>query len=498
VSQAITTASSGSHPSRRPDPPPHWQTPAALVGSAVLFFLGTGLAPIAVLAWIAPLPVFLLAPRRRARTAAAAAFAASLLGTSNMWAYYLTAKPIPIPIPIAVVIVLGTAALFTAATLVLRALVLRGRPSLAALAAPATWAGGLFLASLGAGGMDISSPTTQQTDLLPVLQIASLTGIYGVSFLVFLPAAAIAAAAAPATPRPARLRAAATGLVLVVAAIGYGIGCLAGAAGPSTTVAALGRIPQAGQQGQWDIDHTTPAGRDLLDSYVAAIRTLPADVRTVVLPEGVFSATGAARAALIDPLAAVAQARHSDLIVGAIDRTRPGGKWANSAFVIPADGAPVQQYVKHHDTGPRIEAGTLLTTIGHDGVAICMDLNYPDPARCYAAAGARRLLLPASDTDVDGRWHARVAVARGVENGAAVVWAANRGTSLIADATGRVLASADTAAPNRGPFAVAVASLPDGPGATPYTRYGDWFPWLCLIVVALCGLCAAPKGRLRS
>lgn len=486
-------------PTRTADRPPRWQTPAALAASAALFFLGTGLDPIAILAWVAPLPVFLLAPRRGARTASAVAAAAALAGTTNTWPYYLTAWPIPIPIPVAVVIVLGTAGLFAVTTLVLRGLLLRGRPSLAALATPATWTGGLLLASLAAGGMDLSSPTTQQTDLLPVLQIASLTGVWGVSYLVFLPAAAVAAACAPSTPRSARLRAATAGLVLLLTALGYGLVRLTGLdapAGPAESVAVLGRVPPPGAQGQWETDPTTPAGRELLDSYAAAIRALPPQVRTVVLPEGVFSATGPAGAALVDRLSVVARSRSTDLVVGAIDRTGDGRNWSNIALVLPADGGAPQRYVKHHDTGARLQ-GTGLTTIGRDGVAICMDLNYPEPARAYAAAGAARLLVPASDTDVDGRWHARVALARGVENGVSVAWGANRGAPTIADAAGRVLASADTAAPNEGVFAVATAALPEGPGSTPYTRLGDWFPWCCVVLAAL-GAVGAGFPRIRE
>ncbi len=482
-----------------PDPLRRWQAPAAVLVSGGSFFLGTGLAPIAALAWVAPLPIFLLAARLRARDAAAAAFAAALLGTANMWSYYLTATPIPIPVQIAAVIVLGTSGLFAATTLLLRGLVRRGWATLAVLAVPAAWAGGLHLASLAAGGMDLSSPTTQQTDLLPVLQVASLTGIYGVSYLVFLPAAAIAAVCSSATARRARARAAATGLVVLLAALGFGFVRLAeldSSGAPTTTVAALGRTPPAAQQGQWEIDPTTPAGRELLDSYVSAIRALPPDVDVVVLPEGVFAATGPLRDALLAPLAETARTRGIDVVVGAVERDHASGRWANSAFVVRADGGPTQQYVKHHDTGPRIEAGTALTIVDRAGVAICMDLNFPDPARAYAAAGARRLLLPASDTDVDGPWHARVAVARGVENGLAVAWGANRGTSVIADAAGHVLASADTAAPNRPPFAIAVAALPDGPGSTFYARSGDWFPWSCAALATLAVLAlAVPRGR---
>ena len=49
---------------------------AATAASAVLFFFGTGLDPLPELAWVAPLPVLLLAPRVSGVTAFGSAFAA--------------------------------------------------------------------------------------------------------------------------------------------------------------------------------------------------------------------------------------------------------------------------------------------------------------------------------------------------------------------------------------------------------------------------------------
>ena len=92
MSQQVRATDPTHPPTRTADPPPRWQTPAAGVASAALFFLGTGLAPVAILAWIAPLPVFLLAPRRRAGPASTVAFAAALASTANMWPYYLAAR----------------------------------------------------------------------------------------------------------------------------------------------------------------------------------------------------------------------------------------------------------------------------------------------------------------------------------------------------------------------------------------------------------------------
>jgi apolipoprotein N-acyltransferase len=125
----------------------------------------------------------------------------------------------------------------------------------------------------------------------------------------------------------------------------------------------------------------------------------------------------------------------------------------------------------------------------------CGDVNFPNPTRDYAAAGARLMAIPASDEDVNGRQHAIAGMLRGVENGMSIAWAGQRGTLLVSDAYGRVLAEDRT--DRTRPFVIVTADLPAGPGSTFYTRTGDWFPWLCAIL-AVAGLIGSRPFRRRD
>src|SRR3954470_18307767 len=155
---------------------------SAVLATALLTFLGTGLHPVWWLTWLAPLPVLLLAPRVSARTAAVAAFAAYLLGGANVWRYYAVDLELPVPL-LALPVVLFPLVL-TGVVLLFRAVLLRGRGLLAAAAFAAGVVAAEYLVSLTtpAGANWSLAPT--QADLLPVLQIASVTGGWGVSFLV--------------------------------------------------------------------------------------------------------------------------------------------------------------------------------------------------------------------------------------------------------------------------------------------------------------------------
>jgi apolipoprotein N-acyltransferase len=74
-----------------------------------------------------------------------------------------------------------------------------------------------------------------------------------------------------------------------------------------------------------------------------------------------------------------------------------------------------------------------------------------------------------------------MAVVRGVEQGFTIARAAQQGNLTFSDAYGRILA--ETASSSASEVFLA-RGLPPGPGATFYTRFGDWFGWLCVVSLA--------------
>ena len=112
------------------------------------------------------------------------------------------------------------------------------------------------------------------------------------------------------------------------------------------------------------------------------------------------------------------------------------------------------------------------------GVAICKDLDFPAWSRAYGQRGARFLAVPAWDFVRDGRLHARMAVTRGVENGFTIARSAQEGVVTFSDAYGRILGEQSSATDP-----MMVQRLPPGPGATVYTRSGDWFGWANLLML---------------
>ena len=157
---------------------------AAMAASSAMFFWGMGLHPIWWLTWLAPLPLLLISPRVSTWSAFTAAAVAWFVGSANMWAYLF--KIIELPLRLLLFVSVLPALLFAAAVLLFRHFVRRGAPWRAALVFPAFWVSLEYLNNITSPHGTFSSIGYSQMNFLTVLQVASLTGIWGISFCVLL------------------------------------------------------------------------------------------------------------------------------------------------------------------------------------------------------------------------------------------------------------------------------------------------------------------------
>jgi apolipoprotein N-acyltransferase len=459
---------------------------AAIAGGGIVF-LGTGLRPIAALTWFALLPVLLVAPRLRRRWTAGAAIGAMVIGQSNLWAYF--AGPLEMPPPILVAVLAFFPLLAAGAALLFRSLAMRGRTVAAMLAVPVIWVAGEYLLSIAQPHGAWLSLGYTQADVRPVVQVASVTGVWGITFLVALGQSAIAAFAAPGQRR-SRWRAAVVAVAVVAVSSGYwGVRLLVPQSGPTVRVAVLGGPRDAEERPDSD------AGRALLTTYTLMIRTQAERGATVVvLPEKVFATDERTWPLLAEPMADLALRERVTIVVGAA--MRQDGTAKNVAVAFPAGGDPVTYTKRHLIPGLESELtegdGPPVVMPGGLGFIICKDLDFPALVREDRRAGASVLLAPAWDMGDDGWLHGRMAVVRGVEDGASVARAGRNGLLTISDPTGDVVAEADAV---RDPHAAIVADVRTGTGPTPYARIGDVFAWLC---VAAALLLAVRQGAGRA
>jgi apolipoprotein N-acyltransferase len=118
------------------------------------------------------------------------------------------------------------------------------------------------------------------------------------------------------------------------------------------------------------------------------------------------------------------------------------------------------------------------------GVFICYEAIYAGEVRRFAANGAQ-LFLNISNDGWFGRsaapeQHLRMARVRAVENRRWIVRSTNNGFTVSVDPYGRIIEPL-------GPDVRAAVDLPYDfrTDETIYTRFGDWFAWMCVIVSAI-------------
>jgi apolipoprotein N-acyltransferase len=458
----------------------------AVLFGALCFHLSTGLGTVWPLAWLAPVGVLAVAFTRSWRLAALVGFAAHFGGSLGLVAY------LGAVLPVAVVLgFLAAASLtYTAAVLLARFAFLRLPAAVAVFAFPAAWTAIEFVTALLSPHGTSLNLAYSQVDALPVLQLASVTGLWGVSFLVTLVPSAVAVAWVQHAPKALLAPA-----LAVVLALGFGTWRLR--TPPSGAAIRVGLAATDEKVGLVFETRDPALAAAVTRGYAdRVVRLASQGASVVVLPEKMVGVTPESSPQVVAALGEAARDGRVTLVAGlnrvAIQPPR------NVALVYGPDGSVRTEYDKRHMLpGPETGYGVGATPGLFDapgarwGVAICKDMDFPSWSRAYGRAGVQILTVPAWDFVVDGRLHSRMAVVRAVENGFALVRTAMEGRLLVTDAYGRVLAEDRT---DGKPEALLVASVPPGPGTTFYARTGDWFGWLS--VAALVGMVLANvRGR---
>jgi apolipoprotein N-acyltransferase len=453
----------------------------AALTSGIALYLGTGLHPVWWAMWFAPVPVLLAAANLSRRWTFAAAFGAWAAGGLNMWKYYHVALEIPL-IPSLLFIALP-ALVFAGIVLVYRRF-LRISGWRAALIFPSLWVVYEFVSARLSPHSTFGNISYSQMDFLPVVQIASITGIWGISFTLFLFAATLSVFLSRDNVRGAKPWLATGVLIWFVLVMGFGIWRLQSNP-PAQNTVLVGLVASDLPQNLITVKHADTLR--LMREYLGQAEVLAAQgAKVVVIPEKVAVLLDSDLPE-VDPMFLVAaQKSGASLVIGVIHATT-GAKW-NEARLYSPDGE-IRTYEKHHmlpSFESQLTAGTARTewdeSSGHWGIAICKDMDFPRLSREYGNDGTALLLVPAWDFVSDGWLHGRMAILRGVESGFTIVRAPKQGILTVTDDTGRVLAERITGS---GPFTSLVVAAPVQHSATAYARFGDWFAWLN-VAIALC------------
>jgi len=342
---------------------------------------------------------------------------------------------------------------------------------------------------------------------LSIIQIASITGVYGVSFLLVLVNAAVALACLHVrrSARQALMPVLGVG-VLLIGTVVFGMGRRVSAEIPRREIRVSVVQGNIEQGIKWDPGF---AGRTIA-VYDRLTRRADREADLIVWPETAvpfFLREGGPLTRRVLDLAMDVQA---PLLVGSPDRVSDASpRYYNSAFLISPAGEIVQKYDKMHlvPFGEYVPLSSLLffvhkmaagigdfsageaftvfeTPKGRFGVLICFETIFPDQVRRYVLAGADFLVNITNDAwfgdSAAPYQHLSMAALRAVENGVYLVRAANTGISALVAPSGQILEQSDL-------FVEAVLSATMAPrsGGTFYTRRGDLFAWGSVLISLL-------------
>jgi apolipoprotein N-acyltransferase len=353
-----------------------------------------------------------------------------------------------------------------------------------------------------------------QVTFLPVAQVASVVGVYGLSWLLSLSGAALAGAFIGRGRGRWIPSAAVASLVVLVAVWGstrLSRSSLTSQGVPVRVAVVQGNIEQ---EDKWN-----PALRDVItDRYLGMTHEALAGGASFILwPESATPFLFERDLTRGGEVRRLARESGATLLIGsdqvepvkATSATeKPQELFYNAAFLVKPDGLVGAVYRKMHlvpfgeyvplksilfFVGPIIEAVSafspgqdpvLLPVAGHQvSTAICYEVIFPSLIRRFVLDGSELLTTITNDA-----WYGRSSAAyqhweqaamRSIEQGRYLARAANTGISGFVDPYGRVLQKTDLFYP-----AVLIGDLRFLTVRTIYSRIGDLVAWMSLTIVA--------------
>ncbi len=366
-----------------------------------------------------------------------------------------------------------------------------------------------------------------QYQLTPLIQIASVTGIYGVSFLVVWVSLSLMSAALMVIRRPAHARMCGVGEVIlpilaVSVAFGLGYRHLRQDSPADRTLRVTFVQPNVPQTVIWDSTKNQERFQQLIRLSEEGLTNQPA---LLVWPEAAVPTLVRYDKETFEAVTTLARTHHLWMIVGADDAERRSNAakpdevdYFNSSFLISPEGRLVGTYRKQNlvmlgEYVPHwlpflkyftpIEGGFTpgntavtfeLTNLQvKTSVLICFEDVFPHVAR-QAAREDTDFLVNLTNNGWFGegaaQWqHAASALFRAIENDLPLLRCSNNGLTCWVDARGRLrqlFQNKEGSVYGAGVMTADIPLLPLGGRRRPtfYHRHGDGFGWGCVGVAA--------------
>jgi apolipoprotein N-acyltransferase len=374
------------------------------------------------------------------------------------------------------------------------------RSTAAALAlAPFFWVGGEWLRGHLFGGFPWGTLGYSQYLHLGVIQIAELSGVHAVSFVLVAVNAAAAGCVLLAWRQA--VAGAAIGAGLLAATLGFGALRLAEPLpAPLAPVAII--QPAIEQPMKWEPRHT----RETVGIYFALLRRVADDhPALIVWPETAAPTILRKDPALLEAFRKASASMKTPMLMGTVDMAGEPARFRNTAFLLSETGL-VDRYDKIHlvpfgefvplsgvlgfvrgwaEFIAELEAGSRAVVFQGPpapfGVVICYEGIFPDLVRQFVNNGAQLMVNMTNDAwfgrTSGPEQHLTMYPFRAIEHRVSVVRAANTGVSAFIAPNGAIVRRLRLFERD-----VMTQSMPGRGRRTLFTRVGDWLGLVSLAV----------------
>jgi len=371
--------------------------------------------------------------------------------------------------------------------------------------APVLWTTSELIRSLGVYGLPWALLGYSQWQHPPLIQIASFTGVYGVTFLIVMINATLKEVAGRKFKQ--NFISISIAIALLVISLGYGFVVLRGSRiqDPGSGIRISVIQPNIDQYKKWEPQYK----EHIIDTLTRLSREANFDKpQLIVWPETCVPSDFRWEDSLYDRIKGLVQESNCYFIIGTFNRK--GGRRYNSAFLFSPKGEILGQYNKVHlvpfaeqfpfqryfalskdeeiiEALKRLpvsgrEYSVLISPCDRFGVPICFETIFPNLVRRFVKSGANIIV-----NITDDAWFERISSAyeqsfaanifRAVENRISIVRAANTGISGFIDPYGRIRKRTQICATTLLTDEVVLRRT-----RTPYTKYGNLFAYLCFFL----------------
>jgi apolipoprotein N-acyltransferase len=336
-----------------------------------------------------------------------------------------------------------------------------------------------FFSSNGSPFGSFGAAAYSQRDFLAAMQIASVTGLWGITFIISW-FASLTNHLWESGFKFTRLSLAFACVLVLILGLGFGRSLLPAQPKQIAQIAGFslpnGKLMEViGQLNEGD----ETAIDELHIEQLSQIRNMADEgANIVVLQEGAGMGTSAQVEKLIADTSAIAKEKNIYIILPVFDLGKTPAE--NKVHIIDPNGEIVLTHVKYggNDFEGSLKGDGVLQTIdtpyGKLSAVICWDADFPNAVKQAGEQNVDLLFVPSNDWREVKDIHAGMATFRSVENGMTIFRQTGQGVSLVSDAYGKVLNRVDTFEESENNFAgIQNVQTPISSVNTLYPSVGD-------------------------